>query len=521
MTSMRPNLHAILPRTHFRWLSIPLTILMLFSLTVHVSAPATATASLTTCVDLATLKERISKNGTCRTPQEALARWRIVPDDSALAIGSATKTLMTCSNRESSPFAYQLIRAKCAKHMQTNRYTRYASLPAKPVITRVIPLSHESASLSLATDSATSTDAPITYFTISTSKGDVKKIHSWRDLTLTISGLRSSTSYTFTVSATNADGTSPLSAVSLPVTTQIYTEPAPLMNTAPVVAPAFNLSAMAETKTVGMSIAGYSLTSTGGTIANFSISPAAPTGTTFNTSTGLLSGTPTSAQTATAYTITATNSAGTATRTFTLTVSAVVYTVGQTGPGGGVIYYVATTPFACGPTRATTCNYLEVAPSGWMGSPNPQLQWASANQSTDVPGIGDGFTDYNNSLAIGLGYQNSIAIVAQGSDATSAAGAARAYTGGSKSDWYLPSTAELNLLCQWNRGVIQNVATVCTGGSLNSATYGASAAGFESEHYWSSSEFDQYTAWFQFFGDGSQLYYQKFITYFVRPVRAF
>lgn len=200
---------------------------MLFSLTVHVSAPATATASLTTCIDLATLKERISKNGTCLTPQEALARWRIVPDDSALAIGRATKTLMTCSNRESSPFAYQLIRAKCAKHMQTNRYTRYASLPAKPVITRVIPLSHESASLSLATDSATSTDAPITYFTISTSKGDVKKIHSWRDLTLTISGLRSSTSYTFTVSATNADGTSPLSATSQPVTTQVFIAPQP------------------------------------------------------------------------------------------------------------------------------------------------------------------------------------------------------------------------------------------------------------------------------------------------------
>jgi len=227
MTSKRPYLHANLRGTHFRWLSIPFAILMLFSLTVHLSAPARAKTLLTTCIDLATLKERISKNGTCRTPQEAVANWRIVPDDSALAIGSTTKSLIICSNKEGSPFTYQLIRAKCAKHMQTNRYTRSAFLPAKPVITRVISLSHESASLTLAADSATSTDAPITYYTITSSKGEVKRVHSWKDLTLTISGLRSSTSYTFTVSATNADGTSPLSAASLPVTTQIYTAPAP------------------------------------------------------------------------------------------------------------------------------------------------------------------------------------------------------------------------------------------------------------------------------------------------------
>jgi hypothetical protein len=62
-------------------------------------------------------------------------------------------------------------------------------------------------------------------------------------------------------------------------------------------------------------------TSTGGAIASYAISPAAPTGLTFNTSTGQLSGTPTSTQSATTYTITATNATGSATRTFTLSVT--------------------------------------------------------------------------------------------------------------------------------------------------------------------------------------------------------
>ena len=80
-----------------------------------------------------------------------------------------------------------------------------------------------------------------------------------------------------------------------------------------------------------------------------------------NTATGAFSGTPTATQSATTYTITATNSTGSATQTFTLLVTG-VYVVGDTGPGGGIIFYVASTPFKCGPTRAATCTYLEAAP---------------------------------------------------------------------------------------------------------------------------------------------------------------
>lgn len=199
--------------------------------------------------------------------------------------------------------------------------------------------------------------------------------------------------------------------------------------------------------------------------------------------------------------------------------------VGNTGPGGGIVYYVNTAGFACGPTLAATCKYLEVAPSGWNTGADPAKPWAvTANQSTGVTDITDEASVNNSSTGIGLGYKNSLAVVAQNGayNATSnnyAAGAARAYAGNSKSDWYLPTTAELNLLCQWGRNVTQVVGTACTGGTLNTGT-GASG-GFVEGFYWSSSENVAGDAWFQAFDDGDQVSNLKTTTYYVRPVRAF
>jgi len=494
----------------------------------HLS-PATAapTAQVITCVDLATGKERISKTGTCRTT-EATAKWHLAPTDSALASGGTTKSLTICSNKESSPVTYQRIRSSCYKHMQTSLYTRSAALPAKPVITQVSSTSYESASLALARDPAANLDAPIAYYTITSSKGDVKKVYSWRELTVTVSGLKSSTSYTFTITATNVDGTSPVSASSLPVTTQVYVAPVAAATSTPLAAPAFTLSAAAETKTVNTAITGYTISSTGGTISSYAISPSAPTGTTFSTSTGLLTGTPASTQGATAYTITATNATGSATRTFTLTVTSVVYTVGQTGPGGGIIYYVSNESFACGPTLASTCNYLEVAPSGWNTGSDPDIRWAVTEQRyNDVTSITNDAVPYNNLLGVGLGYKNSLAIVAQnGAGTTYAAGVARAYAGGSKSDWYLPTTAELNLLCQWVRGVAQSVTTGCSGGFYQQNNTGnLIAAGIKNNYYWSSSEKNETYAWYQdlyyYLNAPQDTFFAKSYAGSVRPIRAF
>jgi hypothetical protein len=247
----------------------------------------------------------------------------------------------------------------------------------------------------------------------------------------------------------------------------------------------------------------------------------------FSTATGALTGTPNTVASATAYTITATNATGSATRTFTLTVTSVVYTVGQTGPGGGKIFYVATTPFACGPTRSATCTYLEAAPSGWNGGADPAKRWANTTYQTTTVNNATS-PEAATATAIGWGYRNTRAIILQGNTdtATSAAALADSYTvtvsGVAYDDWYLPSKDELNQMCKWQRGVAwTSDATVCTGGSLNSATYGAGAAGFVANSYWSSSEDVATRASLQDFNFGDRYDVNKTSTYYVRPIRAF
>jgi hypothetical protein len=187
--------------------------------------------------------------------------------------------------------------------------------------------------------------------------------------------------------------------------------------------------------------------------------------------------------------------------------------VGNTGPGGGIVYYVNTTGFSCGPTLAAICNYLEVAPSDWNTGPDPQKLWVASNL-IDVSGVTNDSLPYNNALGIGLGYKNSNAM-----GLGYAAGAARAYSGGFKNDWYLPTTAELNLLCQWGRGVTQAVTTLCLGGTLNSGT--GVSGGFVAGYYWSSSEQDIGSAWMQDFAQDGQYVGDTATSRHVRPVRAF
>jgi Putative Ig domain/BspA type Leucine rich repeat region (6 copies) len=101
-------------------------------------------------------------------------------------------------------------------------------------------------------------------------------------------------------------------------------------------APAFTLSSSTISATSGVAVSGYTVSSTGGTIASYSISPAISNtpGLVFSTSTGLISGTPTTAATSLSYTVTATNATNSATRTFAITVSA----------PAPVVEYVAPTP---------------------------------------------------------------------------------------------------------------------------------------------------------------------------------
>jgi hypothetical protein len=208
--------------------------------------------------------------------------------------------------------------------------------------------------------------------------------------------------------------------------------------------------------------------------------------------------------------------------------------LGDTGPGGGTIFYISTDGFNCGPTHTNTgsptggrCYYLEVAPSGWnQNIDDPRLVWAVISNS-DVSGITNTSTRtnaYNDAAAIGLGYKNSIAIVSQNNvynPNSYAAGLSRAYSGGTLTDWYLPTSAELNLLCQWNRGVAITTEYECQSGSINSGTFGAETAGFLASNYWSSSEYDSTFAWYLKNSVGTLFVGDKFGLQYLRPVRSF
>jgi len=100
------------------------------------------------------------------------------------------------------------------------------------------------------------------------------------------------------------------------------------------------------------------------------------------------------------------------------------YQVGDTGPGGGRVFYVAGMPEWRG-------LYLEAAPND-----EPRdVMWGCEGTPT-------GATD----TMIGTGKANTAKILAKCTAAGIAARVAADYRGGGKSDWFLPSIDELNLM---------------------------------------------------------------------------
>ena len=189
-------------------------------------------------------------------------------------------------------------------------YLSAKAAPPTPTIGAATATGATTASVSFTAPSGNGGSSITSYTAISNPGGITGSITQAGSGTISVTGLSPSTSYTFTVKATNAIGTSNASSASASITTN-------------VAAPAFTLSSSSESKTVNSALTGYTISSTGGTIASYAISPAAPAGLTFNTTTGLLTGTPTEVAAATAYTITATNATSSTTQTFTLTVTAV------------------------------------------------------------------------------------------------------------------------------------------------------------------------------------------------------
>lgn len=189
-----------------------------------------------------------------------------------------------------------------------------------------------------------------------------------------------------------------------------------------------------------------------------------------------------------------------------------VCAVGDTGPGGGIVFYVAGANFtSTGSDCGTSCRYLEVAPD----ASEVVRTWATnvnSNRTTAVAGA--------DATAIGSGYQNTVDVNNQAGNVavSSAAVYAFEYTNNGKSDWHLPSKDELNELCKYaTTQTTGDTSVACTG----SDTTGTTRAGFSTFSYWSSSEFASNAALPQMFANGLQNASLKSGNNRSRPVRAF
>jgi hypothetical protein len=115
----------------------------------------------------------------------------------------------------------------------------------------------------------------------------------------------------------------------------------------------------------------------------------------------------------------------------------------------------------------------------------------------------DGTSIAGTSTALGTGLANTIAIVNKCSTSGIAARICYDLVLNGKSDWYLPSKDELNL--------------------LHKNLYLQKIGNFKMNRYWSSSQFNADFAWCQFFNlNLNQLYYDKdLIAYPIRAIRSF
>lgn len=165
--------------------------------------------------------------------------------------------------------------------------------------------------------------------------------------------------------------------------------------------------------------------------------------------------------------------------------------LGEIGPGGGTVFYISQIPFTeSGTACNTNCRYLEAAPANWYSaSGDPSLGWWLSSDYTFNP----------NANALGNGYSNTETIIARRNSTVDANSSSWDYAGNGKTDWFLPSIDELNLLYT-NQNLVP---------------------GIQSGDYWSSSQNQWYLARFITMGNGTISSIHRYNNKFVRPIRAF
>ena len=161
-------------------------------------------------------------------------------------------------------------------------------------------------------------------------------------------------------------------------------------------------------------------------------------------------------------------------------VSFTTLSVGQAGPGGGIVFF----------NKGNSTG-------GWQ-----YLETTQSDQSTGIEWGCYGTSIPGTQFAVGSGETNTSLIVAGCNEASFAAKICNDLVSGGQTDWFLPSSYELNLMF-FNlhlNGI----------GNFNVSAF-----------YWSSTEINLVGAWGQYFDNGNQEGNSKNINHSVRAVRAF
>ena len=170
------------------------------------------------------------------------------------------------------------------------------------------------------------------------------------------------------------------------------------------------------------------------------------------------------------------------------------YTIGETGPGGGRVFYRTSGGFTFYRTRTDTVgvtrHYLEVAPVNASSG----THWGTSVDLRDLE------------TAIGTGLKNNLRILQQNPQAGASA-VCRNYTNNGFNDWFLPSQNELTQLYN------------------NRTAVGISHSSFNNAYYWASNQGTSASTaqdgrWRNFYSGDTNLG-SKSLMYIARPVRAF
>ena len=282
----------------------------------------------------------------------------------------------------------------------------------------------------------------------------------------TPTAVSSSTSYTITASNAGGSGTTT-------VTIQVN-DVAPSSIT-------YTPNSFSLTKDTTMST--VTPTSSGGAVTSWSISPTLPTGLSFSTSTGAISGTPTTTSSSTSYTVTASNTGGSATAIVTIQVniaapSSITYSPSSLTLAKGVAMSTVTPTTSGGPVSTwsispTLPSGLSFSTSNGAISGTPTAVSSSTSYTVTATNAGGSGTatvtiQVNDIAPFGVSYSPSTLTLTKNTAMSTVTPTASG--GGTVTSWSISSTLPSGLSFSTSTGAISGTPTAVTSATTFTVT---------------------------------------------------